>query len=539
MSRMPAVLGQGRVRRIAAVAGLALGQAIAAGGAAFATRDAFAALRDGAPTPWAALAAVAGAGLVIAGLRVAERATAERVGCDYAAELRERLFLRGMRMPVGALADRTTGGLSLRFVGDLAAVRGWVSKGLARLISAGVAIPVTFLALALLHPLLAAAAFVPSAVAVALIAVAGGPLERAHARLRRRRAGLAASLTERLSQGAALRMAGRLTTERERLRTRSTEIAEAAVARARLSAAVRAVPDAAAGLAAALVLAAAAHGGASAAEAAGALAALALLGRPLRQLGEVHDRRQAWRVARMQVERALAAPALPSRDGDRSADRDGAPALRLQGLCLAGRTPLDAELPAGRIAWLVGPPGSGKSALLAVCAGLERPVEGRVEVLGNAPWRLPTGAAVHVGPAAPLLRGSLRRNLALGVGRSVDDTKIAAAVSRAGLDGLSRRLGGLSGRVGEGGRGLSSTERGRVMLVRVMLAEPHLCIVDADEARLDAAALDLLLEILSETGSAALIASDRPAVRAEAHLVWRLDEGGAPVAAFRPPPRAA
>ena len=34
------------------------------------------------------------------------------------------------------VADRRSGALAMRFVGDLAAVRGWVSLGIARLISA-------------------------------------------------------------------------------------------------------------------------------------------------------------------------------------------------------------------------------------------------------------------------------------------------------------------------------------------------------------------------------------------------------------------
>ena len=48
-----------------------------------------------------------------------------------------------LRFAAPALAKRRTGALALRFVGDLAAVRGWVSHGIARLISAGIVLPVS------------------------------------------------------------------------------------------------------------------------------------------------------------------------------------------------------------------------------------------------------------------------------------------------------------------------------------------------------------------------------------------------------------
>ncbi|MFS8197267.1 ABC transporter ATP-binding protein [Streptomyces sp. CWNU-52B] len=45
----------------------------------------------------------------------------------------------------------------------------------------------------------------------------------------------------------------------------------------------------------------------------------------------------------------------------------------------------DFRVPRGRVAALVGPNGDGKSSLLAVAAGLRRPTEGTIRVLGHAP----------------------------------------------------------------------------------------------------------------------------------------------------------
>ncbi len=43
------------------------------------------------------------------------------------------------------------------------------------------------------------------------------------------------------------------------------------------------------------------------------------------------------------------------------------------------------SLPAARVCAVVGPNGAGKSTLLALAAGLDRPTEGAIRVLGRSP----------------------------------------------------------------------------------------------------------------------------------------------------------
>jgi ABC-type multidrug transport system fused ATPase/permease subunit len=527
VSRAPRIAAEGRGRRIAAVALLALGQAAAAGVAAFATRDVFAALHAGGAAPVVAIGAIAAAGVTVAGLRVAERAVAERVGCDYATAVRAALFRRIVRLPQSTLSRRSTGGLALRFVGDLSAMRGWVAQGVARLISAAVVVPATLGVLALLDARLAAAAAAPVLLGLAAIAAAGAPLGRAHARLRRIRARLAAELVERAPLGAALRLVGRVSIERAKLDARSSAVADASVARARLAAAAASAPDAAAGVGAAAILGTAWAYGVSPATAAGALAAFGLLIHPLRSLASVRDRRQAWRVASTQLDRALAAPALPKRDRARPPRRD-APALALRGVRFDAGPTLDASVADGEVVILDGGPGAGKTRLLLAATGLDEPTAGDLRVFGRAPWALPTGAIGYVGAAAPLLRGSLRRNAILGARPVPDDAAVVAALRRAGFGPALARLGGLDGAVSEGGRNLSASERGRVLAARLLLARPRLLLIDADEAQLDAEALTALAGLIAETGAAALVATRDPAFRAAAARVWRLAGPDAP-----------
>jgi ABC-type transport system involved in cytochrome bd biosynthesis fused ATPase/permease subunit len=128
------------------------------------------------------------------------------------------------------------------------------------------------------------------------------------------------------------------------------------------------------------------------------------------------------------------------------------------------------------------------------------------------PAALPTGRVVYLGRHAPQLKGSLRRDVTLGLGRSPSDQDIENALVDAGLEEMSRRLGGLEGMVAEGRRNLTASEQSRLLLARGLLSRPDLALVDADEIGLHGATLTCLLDHFERVGAAALIVtSDRQA----------------------------
>jgi ABC-type transport system involved in cytochrome bd biosynthesis fused ATPase/permease subunit len=148
-----------------------------------------------------------------------------------------------------------------------------------------------------------------------------------------------------------------------------------------------------------------------------------------------------------------------------------------------------ATLGAGGKAVLVGPAGSGKSALLRVAAGLAPPARGKARVFGADPQRLAARrlgrTVLYLGPEPPLLAGSLRRALCLGLRRRPDDATLRATAERAGLGPLLDRLGGLDGRVAESGRTLSHGERALIALARLALAPQAMALIDGIDAHLD------------------------------------------------------
>ncbi|MEO1778546.1 MAG: ABC transporter ATP-binding protein [Pseudomonadota bacterium] len=505
MSGRPRITDDRRWVGMLALVGLALGQGVTMVVTAFATRDVIGALRDGTgAVPVQALVTIAVAGVAIFALRAAEGALGERTGQSYAAAIRRVLFLHMTKMPLSAMAERRAGATALRFVGDLTAFKGWVARGVARLISASVTIPAAFLILYLLEPLLALVAAGPIGLVMVAVLWLGGPLGDAHADLRSKRARLASAMAERLPQGIALRRSGRVKTELRALDTKSRGIVRAAVRRAWLADGVRALPEAAAGAAGALCLWVCLSLGLGVADAVAALTALALIVWPLRHLADVRDRQKAFSVARGKLDAALARPRLPVvAKTDMDAD---APAVVLSDVRLPGSAPLDLTLDRGTARRVTGPPSSGKSRLLLTLAGFEAvPQRGRIETLGRQPGALVRGRVLYLGPHAPMLKGSLRRAVTLGTGQSPDDTALGVVLEQSGLSDVAARLGGLDGQVAEGGRNLTSTERTRLYLARGLIARPALALVDADEIGLGQADLAMLLDHFATQGAAALI----------------------------------
>ncbi|MEU8891301.1 ABC transporter ATP-binding protein [Streptomyces sp. NPDC048442] len=150
------------------------------------------------------------------------------------------------------------------------------------------------------------------------------------------------------------------------------------------------------------------------------------------------------------------------------------------------------RLPQGRICALVGPNGAGKSTLLGQLAGLVRPTEGAVRVMGKGPGE----AREHIAFLAqekPLypqftIAETLRMGNELNPGRW-DRERAARIVADGGLD--------LSAKVRE----LSGGQRTRVALALCLGKQPDLLLLDEPMADLDPLARHQLMgNLLAEAG---------------------------------------
>ncbi len=188
------------------------------------------------------------------------------------------------------------------------------------------------------------------------------------------------------------------------------------------------------------------------------------------------------------------------------------PVLETRALCHRGIHYPDIRIePGARIA-LVAPSGGGKSTLLRLLAGLERPDAGEILLDGRPldddiadDWRAGLGWM----PQAPHFGGgSLRHNV--GFGAPVAAETYARTQLAQVLAGLAR---GDQTRLGERGAGLSGGEARRVTLARALHGRPDLLLADEPTADLDARTAGMVTDGLmqfADAGGTLIIATHDP-----------------------------
>ncbi len=548
MNDFPTLLQGDRTRKLLGLILCGLTGGAAALAAALLVRFTFDALytRDGAAldlfTAGCLVAGFAGVAAVLGGVRIVERTLAEGLGQSYVAKLRLHLFEHLLEVPVRHLQRRRRGHLMLRFVGDLNAVRLWVSQGLARIVSASITTAFGLGALAWFNlnmAITAAALIVPAGVGMLLMA---RPLSETIRAARRRRSQLAGNLGEKVSDIAVVQAFGREQRERRRIRRQNRRLLRAMVRRARLSATVRALPEIAGTLATGLIVLVGLfelqRGTATPGTIVAGIIILGLLTAPLGDLARVFDYWRNFRVAREKIANLLAIPTFHRGTRDLAPLAIDAGRVTFNGVTVDGSLHgFGAEAAPGKVTAIVGPNGAGKSTLLLLAAGLVQPDDGEVRIDGQALTDC-TPASVRravslVSPDLPLLRGSIGWNLRYRW-PDAPDAAVADALHECGLaDAVDALPNGLRARVQEGGRNLSSGLRQRLRLARALLGHPAVLVLDEVDSELDGAGRELIDGLLATRDGTTLIATHDPRRLRAVDEIWhvaggRLVERGAP-----------
>jgi putative ABC transport system ATP-binding protein len=158
------------------------------------------------------------------------------------------------------------------------------------------------------------------------------------------------------------------------------------------------------------------------------------------------------------------------------------------------------EIAAGETVSLVGPSGAGKTSLIMVLAGIERPTSGRVSIGGNdlgalgedALARLRRGAigivfqSFHLLPTMTALE-----NVAVPLELAGRRDAFAAAQEGLAAVGLAHRRGHYPAQ-------LSGGEQQRVAIARAFVASPRLLLADEPTGNLDRATGRLVMDCLFE-----------------------------------------
>jgi len=192
---------------------------------------------------------------------------------------------------------------------------------------------------------------------------------------------------------------------------------------------------------------------------------------------------------------------------------------------------VDAEFHAGRLTALMGPSGSGKSSLLRILSGLDRPTNGTVDVgdvrlsaLGRrARRRFRRERLAHVFQRASdnlISYLTVAEHFQMSAHlRRLDDGDAAQKM----LDALS-----LDPRRDNLPHQLSGGEQQRVAFGQAAIGSPALVVADEPTAELDHVSAEALLKVMAQIahlGTAVVVATHDPLVASDADTVIRIEQG--------------
>jgi len=170
------------------------------------------------------------------------------------------------------------------------------------------------------------------------------------------------------------------------------------------------------------------------------------------------------------------------------------------------------RIPTGRVVALVGPNGAGKTTFMRLCAGLDEPSGGQIDVLGWSPQTQPMQVLPRVGFVAqdrPLYERFRVKDL-LELGRRLNprwDRELAASrLQRLGI-GLDRKA-----------RQLSGGQKAQVALTMVLAKRPDLLLLDEPVAGLDPLARREFLQELMQA-----VAEKEISVVLSSHIISELE----------------
>jgi putative ABC transport system ATP-binding protein len=192
---------------------------------------------------------------------------------------------------------------------------------------------------------------------------------------------------------------------------------------------------------------------------------------------------------------------------------------------------VDLQIPAGQSVAVAGPSGSGKSSLLLLLAGLERPAAGRVVVAGADLATLDRDALAdlrrdHIGIVFQSFHLLPSLSALDNVALPLQIAGAADALPRA--QALLQRVG-LGQRLGHYPSQLSGGEQQRVAIARALVHRPRVLLADEPTGNLDdhtgALVRDMLFELHRDSGATLVLVTHDLTFAARCDRVLRLHEG--------------
>ena len=181
---------------------------------------------------------------------------------------------------------------------------------------------------------------------------------------------------------------------------------------------------------------------------------------------------------------------------------------------------------------LVGPSGQGKTTILRLILGLIYPKEGTMVLKGKDGKEVEMNADLrklfsYVPQGNTIMLGSIADNLRMVKEDATDDEIIEALKMSCAYEFVSKIQGGINGKLGEKGKGVSEGQAQRIAIARAILRDSPILLLDEATAALD---IDTEREVLhriihQKANKTCIVSTHRPSILNMCQRIYRIVDG--------------
>ncbi len=185
----------------------------------------------------------------------------------------------------------------------------------------------------------------------------------------------------------------------------------------------------------------------------------------------------------------------------------------------------------GEIVALVGPSGEGKTTLIRLILGLIRPESGEALLVGGDGSQVEINADTrryfaYVPQGNTLLSGTVEENLRMVKEDATEEEIVQALKTACAWDFVQKLEGGIHGKLGERGRGISEGQAQRIAIARAVLRDAPVLLLDEATSALDVETERQVLRniVRQNPNKTCIVTTHRPSVLGLCQRVYRVME---------------
>lgn len=168
--------------------------------------------------------------------------------------------------------------------------------------------------------------------------------------------------------------------------------------------------------------------------------------------------------------------------------------------------------------------------MMRLMLGLVRPDHGELFLVDENGEKLPLGAGTrgylaYVPQGNTVLSGTIAENLRLARPQATEEEMVTALRDACAWEFVEELPGGLYGRIGEGGKGLSEGQAQRIAIARALVRNAQVLLLDEVTSALDLDTEQRVLRNLIRRGVTCIAATHRPSILSLCSRVYRVRDG--------------